>query len=199
MWRWRFVWWCLGWSWCWCRRVPRQGTVPFSRRVGAGRGRGVAPGARHFSRAGKVPKSALRRPLPLCLRRTTCPRNLLVVALFVMRQMPPCLPVAVVGAHTAQPLAALPLTDAAYPLRVLCARSIDTHRTGEGRAHTVRPYICFHEPRPMPQCLHEPRPIPQCFHEPCPVAQCFHEPCPVANPVGRDDLGAPCPSTGNPR
>ena len=27
-----------------------------------------------------------------------------------------------VGAHTAQPLAALPLTDAAYPLRVVCAR-----------------------------------------------------------------------------
>ena len=90
-----------------------------------------------------------RRPLPLCLPRFDLPPGLEGCFAGPVRQTPPWLAVAVVGAHTAQPLAALPLTDAAYPLRVLCARSIDAHCTGEGRAHDVRPYTCFHEPCPM--------------------------------------------------
>ena len=50
-----------------------------------------------------------------------------------------------VGAHTAQPLAALPLTDAAYPLRVLCAWPSPVQWVLGGRAHNVRPYIWYIE------------------------------------------------------
>ncbi len=49
----------------------------------------------------------------------------------------------VVGAHTAQPLAAPPLTDAAYPLRVACARPSPARWVSIERAHNVRPYMRY--------------------------------------------------------
>ena len=53
------------------------------------------------------------------------------------------------GAHTAQPLAALPLTDAACPLRVLCARPSPVRRVSIERAHGVRPYGGFYRGDPV--------------------------------------------------
>ncbi len=52
-----------------------------------------------------------------------------------------------VGAHTAQPLAALPLTDAAYPLRVACARPSPVRRMSIEQAHNVRPYNRYRQAR----------------------------------------------------
>ena len=53
-----------------------------------------------------------------------------------------------VGTHTAQPLAALPPTDAAYPLRVVCARPHPGRRASIEQAHQVRPDARYTETSP---------------------------------------------------
>jgi hypothetical protein len=53
-----------------------------------------------------------------------------------------------VGTHTAQPLAALPPTDAAYPLRVPRACLSPVRRASIEQAHNVRPYAWYTETSP---------------------------------------------------